>query len=66
MIKSPFEKDHVRQFEVIAIFGQAQLIKRLDGKLEILGGTDEDHCKGREWMETFLKPKAVVVSGKRF
>jgi hypothetical protein len=39
MIKSPFERDHVRQFEVVAVFGAAQLIKRLDGRLEIMGGT---------------------------
>jgi hypothetical protein len=43
-----------------------QPVKRLDGKLEIRGGTDEDRCKGREWMETFLKPKAVVEPVVRF
>lgn len=66
MIKSPFERDRVRQFEVIAIFGQAQLVKRLDGRLEIPGGADDDRSQGREWMEMFLESKAVGESGRRF
>jgi len=37
MIKSPFERDHVRQFEIIASFGAAQLVKKLDGSLQFQG-----------------------------
>jgi hypothetical protein len=64
MIKSPFERDHVRQFEVVAVFGEAQLVKRLDGRLEILGGSEDARCQGWEWMEMFMKRKEVVDSGK--
>ncbi|HEY3863309.1 MAG TPA: hypothetical protein VGO59_15630 [Verrucomicrobiae bacterium] len=63
MIKSPFEKDYVRQFEAVAVSDSSQLVKRLDGGLEILGGRDDDRSQGREWMEMFLKPKVI---GRRF
>jgi hypothetical protein len=37
-------------FEVIASWGQAQLIKYLDGKLELKGGSKEDRIEAREWI----------------
>ena len=56
MKQSPFVRDNVRQFEVVAVFGEAQIVKRLDGRLEILGGTDENRQKAREWIALFIKP----------
>ncbi len=41
--------------EVIAYFGDAKLINRLDGKLELRGGTDEDRAKARKWMSMFMR-----------
>lgn len=39
--------------EVVAYFGQARLIKFLDGKLELRGGSARDHAEAREWMSLF-------------
>src|SRR5208283_1128760 len=39
--------------EVIAFFGQARLVKYLDGKVELLGGSAEDHTEAREWISMF-------------
>jgi len=38
---------------VIASFGQAQLVRMLDGKSELRGGTAEDRQKAREWISMF-------------
>ena len=45
--------------EVVAYFGQAQLIKFLDGKVELRGGSDQDRAEAREWMSLFWH-EAVV------
>jgi hypothetical protein len=36
--------------EVIAAWGQAQLVKYLDGKLELKGGSKEDRLSAHEWI----------------
>jgi len=38
---------------VVAYFEQAQLIKFLDGKVELRGGSDQDRAEAREWMSLF-------------
>jgi hypothetical protein len=45
--------------EVVATWGQAQLIKYLDGKLELRGGSVQEHAEAREWMSLFWH-EAVV------
>ena len=45
--------------EVIAAFGQAQLVKYLDGKLELKGGSREDRLAAKEWLSMFMH-EAVV------
>jgi hypothetical protein len=45
--------------EVIASWGQARLIKYLDGKLELKGGSKEDRIKAREWISMFLTDAVV-------
>jgi hypothetical protein len=45
--------------EVIASWGQAKLIKRLDGQLELKGGSKEDRGEAREWLSLFWH-EAVV------
>ena len=45
--------------EIVAYFGQARLIKFLDGKLELHGGSDGDRAEAREWMSLFWH-EAVV------
>ena len=45
--------------EVIASWGGAKLVKYLDGKLELKGGSKEDHGEAREWLSIFWH-EAVV------
>ena len=39
--------------EVVAAWGQAHLIKYLDGNLEFKGGSKEDRLAAHEWMSPF-------------
>ena len=41
------------QEELIATFGQAQLVRMLDGKSELRGGTAEDRQEAKEWISMF-------------
>ena len=45
--------------EVIATWGEAKLVKYLDGKLELKGGSKDDHADAREWISLFWH-EAVV------
>jgi hypothetical protein len=54
-----FEKE---EGEVVAFFGQARLVKYLDGKIELQGGSDGDRLEAREWLSLFW-PEAVVGEG---
>jgi hypothetical protein len=47
-----------QRHEVVATFGQAQMIRTLDGKCQLKGGTDVDRQKAKEWMVSFL-PEAL-------
>ena len=49
--------------EVTASWGEARLIKYLDGKLVLKGGSKEDRMAAREWISMFLND-AVVPSTK--
>jgi hypothetical protein len=45
--------------KVAAGFGDARLIRFLDGKLELRGGSKDDRAAAREWMSMFWH-EAVV------
>ncbi len=45
--------------EVIAYFGQGRLVKKLDGKMELIGGSSDDRIAAREWISLFFH-EAVV------
>ena len=45
--------------EVMARWGEAQLIKYLDGKLLMKGGSKEDRIAAREWVSMFLSDVVV-------
>jgi hypothetical protein len=45
--------------EVVAAWGQVQLLKYLDGKVELNGGSKEDRLAAKEWMSLFWH-KALV------
>ena len=39
--------------ELIARFGGARLVKHLDGKLELIGGSPEDRAAAHKWLSQF-------------
>ena len=45
--------------DLIALFGNARLVKRLNGKFELLGGTETDRAEAREWCSMFLHDAQV-------
>jgi len=48
-----FFPDFKDEGEIIAGFGDAKLIRFLDGKLELRGGSKDDRVAAREWMSMF-------------
>ena len=40
--------------ETLAQFGDARLVKYLDGKIKLLGGSPDDRAAAREWCSLFL------------
>ncbi len=44
----------------MATFGEARLMKKLDGKIELIGGSAENRSEAKEWISLFL-PEAVVT-----
>jgi hypothetical protein len=49
--------------EVVAAWGQAQLIKYLDGKTELRGGSAQDRAEAKERMSVFLRSAAFRKGG---
>ena len=45
--------------EIMARFGEARLIKKLTGKIELVGGTEADRAAAREWISMFLHEAAI-------
>lgn len=39
--------------ELVAVFGQARLVRRGDGRAELRGGTRQDRQQAREWIALF-------------
>ena len=51
--------------EVVAAWGQAHLIKYLDGKVELKGGSKEDRLAAQEWISLFWHEAVVGDGGRR-
>ncbi len=47
--------------ERIACWGRAELVRNLDGRYELRGGTPEERQAAREWMSLFLH-EAVIAA----
>jgi hypothetical protein len=47
--------------ETIATFGVARLVRQLDGRHELIGGTPAHHAAAREWCALFA-PQVVFSS----
>ena len=50
-----YEDPPDRETEIIAIFGAARLVRHLNGRLELSGGSPEDRERARTWAVTFLR-----------
>jgi hypothetical protein len=48
--------------EVIASWGEAKLVKYLDGKLELRDGSKADRIAAREWISFFMHEAVVRES----
>ena len=40
--------------EIVAYFGAARLLKKLDGTFELVGGSPGDRTEAKEWISLFL------------
>ena len=49
--------------EVVAAWGEAQLIRYLNGRTELRGGSKDDRLAAQEWISLFWH-EAVVSSGR--
>jgi hypothetical protein len=61
-MKTKFFPPFKDEGEVMARWGEAGLIKHLDGKLVMRGGSTEDRIAAGEWISMFLND-AVVREG---
>jgi hypothetical protein len=48
--------------EVVAAWGDAKLVKYLDGRVELRGGSQQDRGEAREWMSLFWHEAVVGES----
>lgn len=49
------------QEELVASFGGARLVRKLDGRYELRGGTANDRQRAREWISLFLHEACPTV-----
>jgi hypothetical protein len=47
--------------ELIASLGDAQIVKHLDGKVEIRGGTEQNRADAHAWMKQFNVQSAPLT-----
>jgi hypothetical protein len=50
-----------RREEVVAGFGGAQIVKLLNGKLEIRGGSEKEKAQAHFWMKQFLARGSLAL-----
>ena len=51
--------------ELIASFGEAEIVRTRDDKFAIRGGSAEDQARAREWMEQYLLPPTLTSGPQR-
>jgi hypothetical protein len=52
--------DFKNEGEVIASWGQARLVRSLDGKYLLSGGSREDRLAAKEWISLFCHDVVIV------
>jgi hypothetical protein len=60
MSRRSYTQNERAESEVIATFGGSQLVKHLNGKVELRGGSVEDQRAARDWAEKFVPELAVT------
>ena len=62
-MKMPRILEYLRheQGELIASWGDAELIRRSDGRYELRGGTPDDRQAAREWISLFYHEATVAA-----
>jgi hypothetical protein len=48
-------------WNLIASFGQAQLVARADGRVELRGGSNADKAEAKEWISLFMHEAVLRV-----
>ena len=54
MKRTPPPDNPTDRTELVALFGEAKIVRHLDGTLDIGGGSEEDHRQAQEWAQMFL------------
>ena len=63
--KSEYYPPFKDEGELIASWGEAKLIRYLDGKSELKGGSKEDRLAAQEWISLFWHEAVVGDGGRR-
>jgi hypothetical protein len=50
--------------DLIASFGDAQILKHLNGQLELRGGTAPERQEAERWMAQFLQKPPLLTESK--
>jgi hypothetical protein len=55
----------INPWKIINHFGNALLVRRIDGKHELVGGSDGDYTAAKEWVSLFAHEIVFTRSVKR-
>jgi hypothetical protein len=61
MRRKSYSQDSQPEAEDLAVFGGARLMKHMNGKIELRGGTAKDQREARAWAEKFIPELAATL-----
>jgi len=61
MRRKSYSQGSQPEAEVLAVFGDARLVKHINGKIELRGGTVNDQREARAWAEEFIPELAATL-----
>jgi hypothetical protein len=61
MRRKSYSQGSQSEAEVLAVFGDARLMKHMNGKIELRGGTVKDQRAARAWAEEFIPELAATL-----
>jgi hypothetical protein len=47
--------DRADKVRLVTTFGESQLVRHINGRYELIGGTADDHAEAREWCSIFAQ-----------